>query len=146
MRRLLLELYLTSSLTILVLGVLMGRLSVPREAAAPTAALSGEAARPTLDAEAAAGRRLFRAQCASCHALDLRTDLTGPALGGAPERWADYPAEDLAAWIRNSQALVASGHPRAEALVAEWNAVMPAFPQLTDGEVAALVAFMGSDR
>ncbi len=63
------------------------------------------------DADSGAGKELFRNNCAACHNKDMKSDMTGPALGGVQERWADYPIEDLYSWIRNSQALVESGHP-----------------------------------
>ena len=61
----------------------------------------------------AAGKTLFKNQCASCHNKNMKDKLTGPALGGVQERWAAYPKEDLYSWIRNSQAMINSGHPRA---------------------------------
>ena len=92
---------------------------------------------------AAEGAVIFRAQCASCHHKNMRDNLTGPALGGVRERWAAYPAEDLRAWIRNSQAMVEAGHPRAGELWAEWApTVMPAFPTLTDEEVEGLLLYV----
>ncbi|MBK8557670.1 MAG: c-type cytochrome [Lewinellaceae bacterium] len=33
------------------------------------------------------GKSLFIANCASCHAKDMKSNLTGPALGGVEERW-----------------------------------------------------------
>jgi len=66
-------------------------------------------AQPTVES----GKTLFRNYCATCHAKDMKTDLTGPALSGTEDRWADYPREDLYGWIRNSQAMIAAGHPRA---------------------------------
>ena len=58
------------------------------------------------------GKVLFKNNCASCHNKNMKDDLTGPALGGFQERWADYPKEDLYSWIRNSQAMISSGHQR----------------------------------
>ena len=62
------------------------------------------------------GKNLFIANCASCHNKNMKDNLTGPALGGTEERWAAFPREDLYKWIRNSQALIATGHPRATEL------------------------------
>ncbi|MDP4710067.1 MAG: cytochrome c class I, partial [Saprospiraceae bacterium] len=64
---------------------------------------------PDLDA----GKTLFRNNCGQCHARDMKSNLTGPALGGVEGRWADYPKEDLYSWIRNSQGMINAGHPRA---------------------------------
>jgi cytochrome c2 len=97
------------------------------------------AAQPSADA----GKTLFRNQCASCHNKNMVSALTGPALGGVQERWAEYPESDLYAWIRNSPALIASGHPRA---VQVWNEnnkqQMTAFPNLTDDEVGSLLLYI----
>ncbi|MBK9044480.1 MAG: c-type cytochrome [Saprospiraceae bacterium] len=88
-----------------------------------------------------AGKELFKSYCAACHAKDMRSAATGPALAGAQERWGDDAA--LYAWIRNSQALIAEGHPRAVEL---WNqykpTVMTAFPNLTDDEIGSMMAYI----
>lgn len=81
--------------------------------------------------------------CAQCHAKNMRAKATGPALGGVEERWADYPVEDLYAWIKNSQKLVADEHPRAVEIYNEWNKVaMQAFPNLTDENIASILLYI----
>ncbi len=95
------------------------------------------------DADIEAGKTLFRNLCASCHNRDMKSNLTGPALGGSEERWAAFPKEDLYSWIRNSQALVKAGHPRAVQLYNEWKQVpMTAFTSLTDPEIANILAYI----
>jgi len=93
------------------------------------------------EVSADAGKELFKSYCASCHAKDMRSAATGPALGGSQERWGDDTA--LYAWIRNSQALISQGHPRATEL---WNqykpTVMTAFPNLTDDEIGSILAYV----
>ncbi len=90
-----------------------------------------------------AGKTLFRNNCASCHNKDMKSRLTGPALGGTEERWADYPEADLYRWIRNSQAMIAEGHPRATALWNEWKpTVMNSFPTLSDEDIANILAYI----
>ncbi|MBK9734394.1 MAG: c-type cytochrome [Saprospiraceae bacterium] len=88
-----------------------------------------------------AGKVLFKNNCAACHVKDMRQAGTGPALGGSQERWADDAA--LYAWIRNSQAMIQKGHPRAVEL---WNqykpTIMTAFPKLTDDEIGSLLAYV----
>ena len=80
-----------------------------------------------------AGKELFIANCASCHNKNMKDDLTGPALAGTEERWSAFPRKDLYAWIRNSQALIATGHPRANELWGKWKpTLMNNFPGLTD--------------
>jgi cytochrome c551/c552 len=93
--------------------------------------------------QAADGKALFKEQCASCHNKDMRSDMTGPALGGMTQRWAAYPKEDLYAWIRNSQGLVAKGHPRAAELWGKWKpTIMTSFPNLKDDEIQAIVDYV----
>lgn len=96
-------------------------------------------AEPTLDE----GKNLFRMNCAQCHAKNMKSKATGPALGGVEERWADYPREDLYSWIRNSQQLVAEGHPRAVEVYNEWNkSVMQNFPNLTDENIESILLYI----
>ncbi len=90
-----------------------------------------------------AGKSLFKSQCASCHNKNMKDDLTGPALGGFEERWQDYPIEDLYAWIKNSQAQIASGHPKAVELWNEWKpTVMTSFPNLTNEDMDNILAYV----
>ncbi len=73
----------------------------------------------------------------------MKQDMTGPALGGSRERWADYPEEDLYAWIRNSQALISSGHPRAVEVFNQYNKlIMTPFPSLTDDDIANVLEYI----
>ena len=96
-------------------------------------------AQPTIEE----GKSLFTANCAACHAKDMKSKLTGPALAGMEERWADYPREDLYAWIRNSQALIATGHPRATELWNEWKpTLMNNFPGLTDDQIEGIILYV----
>ncbi len=96
-------------------------------------------AQPSADA----GKTVFRNYCASCHATNMKTKSTGPALGGMEERWADYPLEDLYGWIRNSQGMIASGHPLANALWDEYKPViMTPFPNLTDDDIASILLYI----
>ena len=92
------------------------------------------------------GKTLFRNACAQCHNKNMKSDLTGPALGGVEERWADYPQEDLYNWIRNSQAMIASGHPRATELWSEWKpTVMNPYPDYTDDQIASLLLYIDQE-
>jgi hypothetical protein len=66
-----------------------------------------------------------------------------PALGAVEERWADYPQEDLYRWIRNSQAMIAEGHPKATELWEQWQpTVMTSFLNLTDQEIANILGYI----
>ena len=88
------------------------------------------------------GKQLFKANCAQCHNRNMKDNLTGPALGGVQERWAGRE-ELLYAWIRNSQAVIASGDPYAVELYNTWNKVlMNPYPDLTDDEIGSLLAYV----
>lgn len=90
-----------------------------------------------------AGKELFVANCASCHNKNMKDNLTGPALGGMEERWGAYPRKDLYAWIRNSQAMIAAGHPRAVELWAKWKpTAMNNFPGLTDEQIESVILYV----
>lgn len=98
---------------------------------------------PNISAEARLGKTIFKNNCASCHNKNMTTDLTGPALKGVVDRWADYPKEDLYAWIRNSDKLTESEHPRAMELKKEWNNdKMTSFTHLSDEEISNLIAYI----
>ncbi len=89
------------------------------------------------------GKNLFKTKCATCHNKGMKAASTGPALGGVVERWSDYPESDLYAWIRNSAALISTGHPRANEIFNEYDkSAMTAFPELTDDDVASLLAYI----
>ena len=89
------------------------------------------------------GKKLFKNNCAQCHAKNMKSKATGPALGGVQERWADYPTSDLYSWVRNSQALVGTGHPRAVEIYNEYNkSVMQPFPNLTDENIDAILLYI----
>ena len=103
------------------------------------ASMSGMQAQATADA----GKTVFKNYCASCHAKNMKSAMTGPALANAEANWADYPKEDLYNWIRNSQAMIAAGHPRATQLWNEYKpTVMTAFPALTDEEIEGTLLYI----
>ena len=89
------------------------------------------------------GNRMFTANCAACHNRNMKDDLTGPALGGITDRWKDYPREDLYTFVRNSQQMIADGHPKA---LEQWNAykpvVMTNFSNLSNQELEQLLDFV----
>ncbi len=88
-----------------------------------------------------AGKKLFKNYCGTCHAKNMVSASTGPALAGSQERWDDDEA--LYAWIRNSQQLIQDGHPRALELWEEYKpTIMTAFPSLTDDEIGSILAFV----
>lgn len=84
------------------------------------------------------GETLFKDNCKSCHAI--HTVEVGPALKDVTKR---KDAKWLAAWIRNSTAVIASGDKYANDLFAKYNkAVMTSFPTFTDEEISALLAYV----
>ena len=95
-------------------------------------------AQPVLDE----GKALFKTNCATCHNKNMKDRLTGPALSGTNERW-EGREELLYAWIRNSQAVIATGDAYANAIYKEYNnSVMTAFPNLTDPQIDAILQYI----
>jgi mono/diheme cytochrome c family protein len=92
-------------------------------------------------ADVNAGKTLFVNNCASCHAKSMKDKLTGPALAGVRERWGNDA--QLYAWIRNSQASIAAGVPRAVQIWNEYKpVVMSNFSGLKDEEIDNLMAYI----
>ena len=92
-------------------------------------------------ADTNAGKTLFTNNCATCHNKNMKDKLTGPALGGVETRWASK--DKLVAWIRNSQAVIASGDAYAVNLYNEYGkALMTPFPNLKDEEIDNLLAYI----
>ena len=94
------------------------------------------------------GKTLFNTNCAACHNLDR--DMTGPALRYVEQRLADDQGLDrdwIAAWIRNSSAVIKSGDAYAVKIFADWkNAAMTPMPQLTDQDIADILAYTAQDK
>ncbi len=93
------------------------------------------------------GKALFRENCAICHARQMDTDLTGPALGGVQQRWSAYPAQDLYRWIREPDKMIEEKHPRAEMLWEEWKPTkMISFGFLTDAEIEGILNYIAFEH
>lgn len=121
---------------------LLSRLALIALFLLPNLTVSAQA-EATAPADLDAGKALFRNYCATCHNKNMVADLTGPALGGTQERWAEFPEEDLYRWIRGSAAMIDEGHPRATELWAAWKpTVMNNFPQLTDQEIFNILGYI----
>ena len=89
------------------------------------------------------GKELFVANCAACHNKNMNDNLTGPALAGVEGRWSAFPRADLYRWMRGSQAMIKSGHPRAKDLWAKWKPViMNDFVALSDEDIEALLFYI----
>ncbi len=93
--------------------------------------------------DSANGKKLFNANCASCHKLDK--DMTGPALRNVQARLENDEGLDITwirAWIKNSPGVIKSGDAYANKIYAEWNnTAMTAFPQLTDQDICDILAY-----
>jgi mono/diheme cytochrome c family protein len=78
----------------------------------------------SIKVQKSAGEKIFLANCASCHNKDA-TDLIGPGMAGITKR---RKKEWIIAFIKNPQALIASGDKEAVALFNKYNkAIMLSF-------------------
>ena len=90
-------------------------------------------------ASAQDGKTLFQNNCASCH--NPFKDGTGPALKGVTQRVPDEKL--LHAWIRNNQAVLATGNPYFTKLFNERNKTpMNVFTNLKDEEITAIIKYV----
>jgi mono/diheme cytochrome c family protein len=93
--------------------------------------------------DAAAGKSLFNANCASCHKLNKK--MTGPALANVETRLAEEEGLDrewLYAWIKNSAGMIKSGDAYANKIYKEYNGTaMTAFPQLSNTDIDNILAY-----
>ncbi|HAL82706.1 MAG TPA: cytochrome C [Mucilaginibacter sp.] len=88
--------------------------------------------------DAAKGEALYKAKCSACHKIDIR--VVGPALGQIVT--AETDDKWLAKWVQNSQGLIAAKDPKALKIFNEYNqAGMTAFAELSDGDVADIMAY-----
>lgn len=89
------------------------------------------------------GKALFKQNCATCHNRNMIDNMTGPALAGVRERWADFAEADLYKWIRNSKAMVDAKHPRALKIWKEWDRnMMTPFPNFSDEQISDILAYV----
>ena len=90
------------------------------------------------DEAIAAGKTVFNANCKTCHKLDQK--YIGPALRGATDR---NSAAWVKTWIKNSQAVIASGDAYAVALYKEYNnSIMPSYAFFSDTELDGVLAYI----
>ncbi len=94
--------------------------------------------------DAAAGEKVFKANCAACHKIDKK--LVGPALQGMTERWEENSSiENMYAWIKNSQAYVkSSGDPYAKALLAEYNGSVMTAQAVSDEDITNVIEYVNT--
>ncbi|MBC3846109.1 c-type cytochrome [Winogradskyella echinorum] len=94
------------------------------------------------------GKKVFLANCASCHKLDKV--MTGPALRNVEARLAEEHGLDrewINAWIRNSAAVIKSGDPYANKIYNEYNqSPMTALASLTDQDISDVLAYTAQPK
>lgn len=91
------------------------------------------------EGDAAKGETIFKNNCATCHNVTAEKSV-GPGLKGITER-RDFPW--LVSWIRNSQAMIASGDPYAVKLYNQYNqAQMTSFPNLSEDDIRGILAYV----
>ena len=95
---------------------------------------------PSDESIVAAGEATWKANCVQCH--KVHSQVIGPALANVYER---RSIEWLNAWIKNSQAMIASGDEQAVELWEEYKpTVMPAYP-FSDDQVMELLAYIQAE-
>ncbi len=106
--------------------------------AEPAAAPATEEA-PAAGGDQAAGEKLFKQYCSSCH--KVYEDYTGPALTGVRNR---HSFEWIVKWVHGPQAMIDSGDPEAVALYEKWktSGVMNAFPTLSEGDIENILTYI----
>lgn len=88
--------------------------------------------------DAAAGEKIYKQYCTSCHKIN--GDLVGPALKDVHKRRTE---PWLIQWIHNNQKLRAAGDKDALAIWQKFNkSEMPAFTNLSDGDIKSIIAYV----
>lgn len=90
---------------------------------------------------AAKGQQLFQANCATCH--NFKQKGIGPSLGRVAS---EVPADWLKKFIQNAPGVIERGDARANQLYAEYKQLMPAYPQLKEAELNALVVYIKANQ
>jgi len=89
------------------------------------------------EAVIAEGESLFKANCRACHAVNQQ--LVGPALAGVYDR---RPMDWIKAFVKNSQAVIASGDEYAVSLYEEYNQTVMTSFNLSDSEIESIMAYV----
>lgn len=93
----------------------------------------------TLAASAQDGEKLFKQNCAACHVPTDKT-VVGPGLKGMTER---APSEQwLIDWIKNPDAMIASGDAYANKIKDFSPTSMTAFGYLSDDEIISIIEYV----
>ncbi|MHA7130481.1 PQQ-dependent sugar dehydrogenase [Algoriphagus namhaensis] len=83
------------------------------------------------------GKELFSTQCSTCH--NFKENGIGPNLSGLTRQ---LPSDWIRGFIQSPAAYFEKEDPRALALLAEYKAPMPAFAELTEEDLNALLSYM----
>ncbi|NIJ51049.1 c-type cytochrome [Dyadobacter arcticus] len=123
---------------ILIAFLLAILISLPNSVSAQDSTATAAAA-PAGGGDAAKGETIFKNNCAQCHAVtDER--VVGPGLKGVSGR---HDFAWLSKWVRNSQAVIASGDPYAVKIYNEYSkAQMTSFPNLSDDDIKGIFAYV----
>lgn len=90
-----------------------------------------------IDEKYEAGKKLFVNQCSACHAIN--TKLVGPPLKGITKK---RDRKWINSFIRNSQALIASGDEEAKAIYEEYNGTAMTSFDFSDEEIDNILYYI----
>jgi len=116
------------------------RLGLPGALLAVFATVWFAAVSPVAAQSADQGEAVFSAKCVACHTIGGGT-LVGPDLEGVSDQ---REPEWLSRWIAEPDVMLAEGDPIAVDMLAEFNNVPMPNLDLSDAEVASLVAYLGT--
>ncbi len=108
--------------------------SAPAEAEAPAGDDDGIS---TDAAVVSAGEALFKANCTQCHQVHKK--VIGPALAGVTDR---LEVSWLIPWIKNSQAVIASGDDYANEIYEEYGKTQMQAFSLSDDEIMSILSYI----
>ncbi len=116
---------------------------LPSEGTGQTQSVAVAKVKP-LSEQQVTGKAIFEKNCVQCHAVTAEI-VVGPGLQGVTSR---TPGEAwLLKWIRNSQAVVASGDPYAVQIYNKYNKIpMSSFANLTDADIKAILAYVDPEK
>jgi mono/diheme cytochrome c family protein len=89
------------------------------------------------------GEELFKTRCTACHSVGAKR-LVGPGLAGINDK---RTQEWLVTWIKDSQAMIASGDADAVAIFEEYNkSPMIPFADLSDAEIISMLDYIKGEN
>jgi len=103
--------YIIGLILIIVVGIFVFAISVSQENSISKVekAFCGGALNIPIDDSALAGRTLFKNNCAQCHARNMKSDATGPALEGFFDKW-NRDTISLIQYLNNAPEFKSSVH------------------------------------